>query len=68
MKKNFKRCFTRRIITDRAVITCRYNVNHCLISTYPELPPKLMSDYRGTIPAKLWDLAADLGGYVENDD
>lgn len=63
--KKFKRCFTRRIITDKAVITCRYNVNHCLISTYPELPAKLMSLYRGTSPAALWDLAADLNGYVE---
>lgn len=63
--KKFKRCFTRRIITDEAIIACRYNVNHCLISTYPEIPAKLMSLYRGTSPAALWDLAADLGGYVE---
>lgn len=63
--KRFKRCFTRRIITDKEVITCRYNVNHCLISTYPELPAKVMSLYRGTSPAALEDLAADVNGYVE---
>lgn len=64
--KKFKRCFTRRIVlADGNHVTCRYNVNHCLISTYPELPAKLMSLYRGTSPAALWDLAADLNGYVE---
>ena len=63
--KKFKRCFTRRIITDKVIITCRYNVNHCLISTYPELPAKVMSLYRGTSPAALEDLAADVNGYVE---
>lgn len=66
--KKVKRCFVRRIITDKAVIQCRYNTNHSLISTYPELPPKLMSLYRGTSPAALWDLAADLNGYVEQPD
>lgn len=64
--KKFKRCFTRRINTEKAIITCRYNVNHSLISTYPEIPAELMSLYRGTSPAELWNLAADLGGYVES--
>jgi hypothetical protein len=63
--KKFKRCFTKRIVTDRAIVTCRYNVNHSLIATYPEIPARLMSLYRGTSPAALWDLAADLDGYVE---
>lgn len=64
-KKKFKRCFTRRIITPRHNYVCRFNVNHSLISIYPEIDAKLMSLYRGTSPASLWDLAADLGGYIE---
>ena len=66
--KRFKRCKVYRIITDKAVIACRYDVNHSLIDTYPPLPPNIMSLYRGTSPAALWDLAADLGGYVEQPD
>lgn len=65
-KKKFQRCSTYRIVTSKYNITCRYNVNGCLISTYPEIDPKIMSLYRGTCKAKLWDLAADLGGYVED--
>ena len=64
--KKYKRCFKRRIITSNGnVYTCRFNVNHCLISIYPEIDAKLMSLYRGTSSAALWDLAADLNGYVE---
>lgn len=65
-QKKYKRCFKHRIITENGIIyTCRFNINHSLISVYPEIDPRLMSMYRGTTPAALWDLAADLNGYVE---
>lgn len=66
MKKyKFKRCFTKHVVTERGTITLQYNVNHCLISASPEIPAKIMSLYRGTGLAALEDLAADLGGYID---
>lgn len=64
-KKKYKRCSTMNIVTVRHVYTCRYNINLCLISVTPEISPDLMSLYRGTSPAELWNLASDLGGYVD---
>lgn len=65
-KRKYQRCFTRTISTPKANYTCRYNVNHSLISIYPAVPDDVMSLYRGTSPAQLENLAADLGGYIDD--